>query len=64
MPYPGGKGGAGVYQTIINGMPRHEVYVEPFFGRWGGDGGEAFSLSQYWCGPGCRSDRASSSSYR
>ena len=32
MPYPGGKGGAGVYQTIINGMPRHEVYVEPFLG--------------------------------
>jgi hypothetical protein len=32
MPYPGGKGGAGVYQTVINGMPRHEVYVEPFLG--------------------------------
>jgi hypothetical protein len=32
MPYPGGKGGAGVYQTIINGMPCHEVYVEPFLG--------------------------------
>jgi DNA adenine methylase len=32
MPYPGGKGGAGVYQTIINGMPRHEVYIEPFLG--------------------------------
>jgi DNA adenine methylase len=32
MPYPGGKGGAGVYQTIINGMPRHGVYVEPFLG--------------------------------
>ena len=32
MPYPGGKGGAGVYQTIINGMPRPEVYVESFLG--------------------------------
>lgn len=32
MRYSGGKGGAGVYQTIINMMPRHEVYIEPFAG--------------------------------
>lgn len=32
MTYPGGKNGAGVYQTIINLMPPHEVYVEPFLG--------------------------------
>lgn len=30
--YPGGKGGAGVYQTIINHMPPHDVYVEAFAG--------------------------------
>jgi hypothetical protein len=30
--YPGGKGGAGVYQTIINQMPWHETYLEPFLG--------------------------------
>jgi DNA adenine methylase len=32
MPYPGGKNGSGVYQTIINLMPPHEVYIEPFLG--------------------------------
>lgn len=32
MSYPGGKGGAGVYQTLINLMPPHRVYVEPFLG--------------------------------
>lgn len=32
MPYPGGKNGSGVYQTIINRMPPHDVYVEPFLG--------------------------------
>ena len=32
MPYPGGKAGAGVYQRIINQIPPHEVYVEPFLG--------------------------------
>lgn len=32
MSYPGGKAGAGVYQTIINQMPPHDVYVEPFVG--------------------------------
>lgn len=32
MRYPGGKGGAGVYQTIINLMPAHRVYIEPFIG--------------------------------
>jgi site-specific DNA-adenine methylase len=32
MKYPGGKGGAGVFQTIINLMPAHRVYIEPFIG--------------------------------
>jgi hypothetical protein len=32
VSYPGGKAGAGVYQTIINLMPPHELYVEPFVG--------------------------------
>jgi hypothetical protein len=32
MTYPGGKGGAGVYQTIINQQPPHELYIEPFLG--------------------------------
>ncbi len=33
MPsYIGGKGGAGVAQTIINQMPPHRVYIEPFLG--------------------------------
>lgn len=30
--YPGAKGGAGVYQAIINLMPPHRVYIEPFLG--------------------------------
>lgn len=30
--YPGGKNGAGVYQTIINQMPPHSLYVEAFLG--------------------------------
>lgn len=32
MAYPGGKAGAGVYQTIINLMPPHARYFEPFLG--------------------------------
>ncbi|WP_316866162.1 DNA adenine methylase [Ralstonia mannitolilytica] len=32
MRYAGGKGGAGVYQTIINLMPHHDVYIEAFVG--------------------------------
>lgn len=32
MRYPGGKGGSGVYQTIINLIPPHDVYIEPFVG--------------------------------
>lgn len=30
--YPGSKNGAGVYQSIINQMPEHEVYIEAFVG--------------------------------
>ena len=30
--YPGGKNGAGVFQTIVNRIPVHSVYVEPFAG--------------------------------
>jgi DNA adenine methylase len=33
MTYPGGKNGSGVYQHIINEMPPHRVYVEPFLGH-------------------------------
>ena len=33
MAYPGGKNGAGVYQTIINLMPPHVTYIEPFLGH-------------------------------
>jgi len=32
MTYPGGKNGAGIYQRIINLMPPHDVYIEPFLG--------------------------------
>lgn len=32
MGYPGGKAGSGVYQTIINLMEPHDVYIEPFLG--------------------------------
>lgn len=32
MAYKGGKAGAGVYQQIINQIPPHEVYIEPFLG--------------------------------
>ncbi|WP_431257203.1 DNA adenine methylase [Roseateles chitinivorans] len=32
MRYPGGKGGAGVFQAIINQFPPHRVYFEPFVG--------------------------------
>lgn len=30
MASPGGKNGAGVYQTIINLMSPHEVSIDPF----------------------------------
>jgi hypothetical protein len=30
--YPGGKNAPGVYQTIINQMPPHSMYIEPFLG--------------------------------
>ena len=32
MTYPGGKAGAGTYQKIINLMPPHSLYIEPFLG--------------------------------
>lgn len=32
MSYPGGKAGSGVYQQIINQIPPHQVYIEPFLG--------------------------------
>ncbi|WP_241754008.1 hypothetical protein [Xanthomonas translucens] len=32
MRYPGGKGGAGVYQTIINNIPPHDIYIESHLG--------------------------------
>ncbi len=32
MAYPGGKNGSGVYQSIINLMPPHDTYIEPFLG--------------------------------
>lgn len=32
MTYPGGKNGAGIYQRIINHMPPHRTYIEPFLG--------------------------------
>lgn len=31
--YPGGKNGSGVYQSLINLMPPHKVYVEAFLGN-------------------------------
>lgn len=32
MRYPGGKNAAGTYQRIINQIPPHRVYIEPFAG--------------------------------
>jgi hypothetical protein len=32
MGYPGGKSGPGVYHRLINLMPPHETYIEPFLG--------------------------------
>jgi DNA adenine methylase len=31
--YPGGKNGAGVYHWLINRMPLHDRYAEPFLGH-------------------------------
>lgn len=33
MSYPGGKSGAGVFQTLINEIPPHAVYVAAFAGH-------------------------------
>ena len=41
VAYPGGKNSSGVYQRIINLMPPHRVYIEPFFG-----GGALFRLKK------------------
>ena len=38
MRYPGGKGGAGVYQTIINNIPPHDTYIETHLGSFAGEG--------------------------
>ena len=35
MRYPGGKNSTGTYQTIINQIPPHKSFVEPFFGSGG-----------------------------
>lgn len=32
MTYPGGKNASGTYQKIINLIPPHQVYIEPFLG--------------------------------
>lgn len=32
MSYPGGKAQSGTYQTIINQIPPHREYIEPFLG--------------------------------
>lgn len=32
VTYPGGKNGSGTYQKIINLMPPHRTYIEPFLG--------------------------------
>lgn len=32
MPYPGGKAADGVYHRIINQIPPHRTYIEPFLG--------------------------------
>ena len=32
MTYPGGKGGNGFYQKIINLIPPHDVYIETHLG--------------------------------
>lgn len=32
MGYPGGKNGEGAWQRIINQIPPHQVYIEPFLG--------------------------------
>ena len=32
MGYPGGKSGDGVFHKIINQIPPHDVYIEPFLG--------------------------------
>lgn len=33
--YPGGKSGAGIYQRLINLIPRHRILIVPFAGHCG-----------------------------
>lgn len=33
--YPGGKSGAGIFQRLINLIPRHKIFVSAFAGRCG-----------------------------
>lgn len=35
MSYPGGKSGAGIYQRLINLIPRHRILIVPFAGHCG-----------------------------
>lgn len=35
MGYPGGKSGPGVFHALINLMPPHDIYIEPFVGGAG-----------------------------
>ena len=32
MPYFGGKSLSGIYQKLINMIPPHKTYIEPFLG--------------------------------
>lgn len=32
MAYPGGKNGSGIYQTLINLIPPHDIYIETHLG--------------------------------
>lgn len=60
VTYPGGKSGAGVYQRIINLMPPHEVYIEPFLG-----GGAVMRMKRpAWVNIGCDLSAAAIANFR